>query len=145
MGIADRIDQDVEGWRPEDGEKLVGKVLSVEERPSDYGDDYPYLEVETPEGEVKGVHGFHTVLKNELAAKKPLPGDDIAIKYFGKVTGKKTDAKGRLVEFEKYRVLVEHNNAPAPAPNWDGMKADAEEEAKVSGIAESFGAVEEPF
>lgn len=141
--LADRIDNDVEAWIPNDGDKLVGKLLEVSTREGDYG-EYPYLEVETPEGEFKAVHGYHTVLKNEIASKKPRVGDDIAIKYFGKVVGKKTDSKGKPVEFEKYRLLVEHATGAVETPDWESMKADADEESKVMG-AFPDATEEEPF
>lgn len=141
--LRDRLNQDVEGWRPEPGDEVFGNVVSVDQRESDYGDDYPYIEIETEDGNIVGVHGFHTVLKRELARLQPKPGDTLGIKYKGKVTGKRTDAKGKPVEFEAYRVVHESAQSEAPAPDWDSMGAAADGEADFVG-ADAPGD-EEPF
>jgi hypothetical protein len=135
--LEDRLEHDVEGWRPEEGESLTGKVVSVDTRPSDYGDDYPLVEVERENGEVVAVHGFHSVLKRELARLRPAPGDTIGIKYFGK-------AQGRNQTYEKYRVIVERASGQVQSPDWDGMKAQADAEIEP-GDAQATDTSEDTF
>jgi len=136
MSIEDRLDHDVEAWRPEAGDSLTGKVVGVDSRDSDYSDEpYPLLEIETSDGAVYAFHAFHTVAKREISRLQPEVGDEIGIKYFGKQAGNKNS-------YEKYRVIVEKANKPAPnAPDWSAMRAEAEaevESAKTLGVADPF-------
>jgi hypothetical protein len=124
----DRLNQDVEGWRPEPGDSIQGTVVAVDSRPSDYGDDYPLIEIEKEDGSVVAVHAFHTVLKREISRLAPAAGDKIGIRYSGK-------EKGRNQDYEKYRVLLDRATSKAPAsPDWDAMKAEAEGEV-AAGVA----------
>lgn len=116
--IDERVDAFPEPWKPNPGEKLVGTVVEVGERVSDYGGTYPVITVLTDDGQEKVAHAFHTVLKNELARLRPAPGDRIAVKYFGR-----DEARG----YEKYRVLVDKPQ-PAAGPDWGKMAAEAAEE-----------------
>ncbi len=124
MSMMDRLNKDVEGWKPEVGETITGIVSAVDTRPSEYSDeDYPTVEIATEDGRDVLVHGFHSVLKKELANQKPQPGDRIGIRYAGLKT-----PKGAGKDYESYRVIVEHLSAPAPAPDWNAMGASADAE-----------------
>jgi hypothetical protein len=90
--------------------------------PDEFGSPYPLLEVETDDGEVVAVHAFHTVLKNELAKKRPDVGDRVGIKYLGTPPGK---------NYESYRVVIERTTASSP--NWDAIGANAAEEMAAAG------------
>lgn len=103
MSMNDRLDQEVTAWRPEPGDKIYGKVVDISENQGEY-EPYPLLEIETADGAMVAVHAFHTVLKSELAKKRPSPGDSIGIKYLGKTAGK---------DYEGYRVIIDRA-APTP-------------------------------
>jgi hypothetical protein len=137
--LEDRLNADVEGWRPEAGDYVLGTVVAVDTREGDYG-PYPYVEIEKADGSIVGVHGFHTVLKNELARTKPEVGDTLGVKYFGKVA---TKPGSKYDSFEKYRVVHERTSgAREDKPDWGSMEADAKSE--LGGIADAFpGATEE--
>lgn len=85
-------------WRPTAGDEITGKLISVEARESGYG-PYPMLALDVDGSEVS-VHAFHTVLRTELAKRRPKPGDELTIKYLGKTPDSK-DRKG----YHSYRVL----------------------------------------
>lgn len=128
--VMDRLDRDAEGWRPDPGDKIQGTIVDITTRDSEYQDDtYPVLEIKNElDGEYIAVHAFHSVLKREISNQKPEVGDRIGIKYFGKVTGKRTDTKGRPVEFEKYKVVVDRAIAKdVEKPDWDSMGKAADE------------------
>jgi hypothetical protein len=119
MSLSDRVDSFPEPWKPEPGDKLVGTVMNVGERASDYG-IYPIIDVRTEDDEELTFHAFHTVAKNELARQRPAPGDEIAVKYFGK-----DEDRG----YERYRVLVEKAEPKGlDAAAWDEIGKDAEQE-----------------
>jgi len=73
-----------EGWRPEEGDTLLGRVTDLSMGASTYG-RYPIVTV-APEdgGDAVAVHAFHTGLKNRLAELRPKVGERIGIKYLGK-------------------------------------------------------------
>lgn len=139
----DRLAQDVEAWIPKEaGDTVQGQVVTVDTRPSDYGEDYPYLEIEKENGTIVSVHAFHTVLKRELGRLGPKEGDYIGIRYAGK-------EKGRTADYEKYRVLLDRRASEAPeAPNWGAMQADAEGEIEAAtelGVVNPLPSDDEPF
>jgi len=96
-------------WRPdkEDPDILIGKVVSIEQGTSEY-EPYPLVVVEQDDGTEKAVHGFHTVLKNELIRQKPQPGERIGIKYLGEQA---TKPGSKFKSFIGYRVKVDRDQA----------------------------------
>lgn len=146
----DRLDQEVEGWKPEIADKIFGEVLTVDERPSDYGDPYPYLEIDDEiSGKIIGVHAFHSVLKRDIARQKPVVGDKWGAKYLGQKQTKRTDSRGNTQPFENYNTLHEPvAKAAPPATDWKAMENDAEAELQDTGVSDAdteWTDEEEPF
>lgn len=110
--LEDRLDApDAPGWQPEPGDRIVGEVVEMSERESDYGGSYEIVTIETADGDEIAVHCFHTVLANEIRAKTPRVGDRIGIKYNGA-----REAKRGGASFEHYAVAVERSTSlPAPS------------------------------
>lgn len=106
--LEDRLDSRPEGWRPTPGDKLTGTVVGLDERDSDYGEPYPVVTIACDDDREVAVHGFHTVLRRELARQRPQVGDRIGVAYHGK------SDRG----YERYRVIVEHDE-PTQAVDWD--------------------------
>lgn len=102
--LLNQVDKMPEGWRPEPGSTLVGRVNDISEGSSEYG-DYPLITVEMHNGSMVAVHCFHAALKNEIERKitqgRLNIGDDIAFKYFGE-----GEAKGGNNAPNLYRVAV---------------------------------------
>jgi hypothetical protein len=114
--IATRVETFPQAWKPKVGDKLVGVVDSVEEIDGEYG-AYPLLVIHDETRDVDlAFHAFHTVAKAELARKRPVIGDRIAIKYFGR-----DEEKG----YERYRILIERTEQPI---DWDKHAEAAEVE-----------------
>ena len=68
MGLEERLESGLpSAWRPdqEDPDIIIGEVAEIQVGTSDY-EPYPLLVIRQDSGEEKAVHGFHTVLKNEL-------------------------------------------------------------------------------
>lgn len=80
----------------EPGDSITGKVIDLDVAYSDVqaanrggNGNYPLLTIEvaeaagyTPGQELK-VHGFGTVLHNEIVKRKPIPGETVTITYTG--------------------------------------------------------------
>ena len=114
----DRLDSFPEAWRPETGDKLVGTIISLDERENEYG-VYPIVTVLTDAGDELSWHAFHTVAKNELAKLEPRVGEQIGIKYHGR------DKSDR---YERWRVLMLDRDAESPVktPDWKRMRSETE-------------------
>ncbi|HXF37410.1 MAG TPA: hypothetical protein VNO17_09545 [Actinomycetota bacterium] len=121
MDLAERIDSFPEAWRPNPGDKLIGTVVEIGERASDYGGSYPVVTVLADDGREVVFHAFHTVAKSELARQRPEIGDRIGVKYFGRDEERK---------YERYRVVVEHQRPAPSGPDWDKVAAQAEAELR---------------
>ncbi len=84
MSVSDSLDKNfAPAWRPNPGDKLIGRVIELREREGQYG-RYPIVTVRTAAGDELAVHAFHEVLSTELAQVAPAVGDEIGIKYLGK-------------------------------------------------------------
>lgn len=92
-----------EGWRPEVGEALIGKVIDTDTATAGGYGEYPLLIIQDLKDAkaVVAVHAFHTVLRNLVAKKNPQVGDIVAIKFLG------TDkTKGSDQDFANYKMVV---------------------------------------
>lgn len=86
------------GWRPKTGDRVAGKVIDITATDGGYG-VYPIVTLETEGGGEVAVHAFHTVLRRELARRRPKIGDKLEITYLGK-----RDAKSGTQGYDAYRV-----------------------------------------
>jgi hypothetical protein len=99
--LVDRLERGTAaGWRPGVGDSIVGVVVDLDETLSNYGEGvYPVLTIaRDSDGTEVAVHCFHSVLKGEVAKKRPQVGDRIGIKYLGIPEGKR---------YELYRLVLE--------------------------------------
>ena len=124
--IEDRLDGGYpEPWKPKPGDKLVGVVVDLDERDSQYGDSsYPIVTVQPDDGTETAFHAFHTVARNELAKQRPQIGDRIGIAYHGMPEGK---------SYESYRIVVEHADPQANRIDWDKHR-DPDESDQDAGV-----------
>lgn len=119
MTILDQLNRPPsEAWKPAPGDTLIGRVTELDTRVTVHG-EYPLVVLETEDGRLVGVHGFHTVLKSELARRRPAIGDRIGIRFDGNPPGK---------DYKSYRVVVDHAQPRDTGPDWDriGMETAAE-------------------
>lgn len=103
--IGDLLDMNAEPWKPNPGDKVVGKLVKVSYIEGKEFAGYPLYELQTDDGTLVEVHAFHQVLQNEIHRQNVTEGDRLGIKYLGKADGKK---------YENYRVLVERGDGPRP-------------------------------
>lgn len=110
-----------EGWRPDEGAVLIGRVSDVGMGFSTFTNgNYPIVTVE-PEGggEPVAVHGFHAGLFSQLTQLRPVVGERIGFKYVGKRPHKTDKSKSVAV----YNVRIEGRSADVwgqlapPAPS----------------------------
>jgi hypothetical protein len=136
--LQDRLDASAEAWRPNPGDKLIGTVVDVDLRASDYGDPYPIVTVQRDDGTEAAFHGFHTVARRELAKKQPQFGDQIGIKYVGKGEPAKPGMSGA----ELYKIVVEHDDAPAV--DWSQIASTEDTDAEQAATREQPAAASQP-
>lgn len=111
--------KEAEGWKPTAGDVVTGKLQDVVMVEGGYG-AYPMLVLERSDGSEVNVHAFHDVLRNELVRKRPQPGDELTIKYLGKVD------KGGKNGYHSYRV-----RGGQAQVNWGAFGDDAPGESDV--------------
>ncbi len=141
--LADSVDAGfAEGWRPEEGDKLVGKIVGLARGWSDQSESfYPIITIhdETLDKDV-AVHCFHYVLKNRVTDLKPKIDERIGIKYDGTVPtkdGKRTVAKyivrveGRDVDIWSQEAPPQQT-APVNSPGSGGDDTSLEQNAGES-------------
>ena len=117
MSIDDRLDGESEAWKPKPGDKLVGTVLEVSTRQSEFSGEYPLVTIETGDGREVEWHAFHSVAKSQLARVDPRPGDELGVKFLGL---KKPESGNS--EYNDYKVVSEPaepapKSEPKPTPN----------------------------
>lgn len=142
MSIQDRLDREpAPGWKPNPGDQIVGTIVEISEAPGTNWGPYPLLVIEQADGTEVSVHAFHTVLKKEIAAKRPTEGDEIGIRYLGKPSGK---------DYEAYRVVLDRKT-PARGTDWGAVERQADAELGTTAqpvtvpSAANDWAGEEPF
>jgi hypothetical protein len=119
----DRLDSFPEAWKPDPGEKLVGKIIGLDTRETEYG-EYPIVTVLTADGRELAFHAFHTVARNELAKLEPDIGEQIGIAYHGRAEGG---------NYERYRILMlDRDVAQSKRPDWKAMRDEADEPPEVT-------------
>lgn len=75
---------DAKGWTPEEGDELQGVVLGIKWGYSDIKQaHYPIVFVLDSTGSATAIHGFQTVLENELRQQRPVPGEELYVKCLG--------------------------------------------------------------
>ena len=107
-----------EGWKPNPGDEVTGKLIDVAVTENGWG-PYPVLTLESGGREV-AVHAFHDVLKGELSRRQPKIGDELSIKYLGQPQGK---------NYHAYRV----RGGQVGDFNWGQFGDDPEPPAAASG------------
>jgi hypothetical protein len=108
-----------EAWKPEPGASLAGTMTGVEMIDPNGQGAYPCVTIRSEDGQEHAVHAFHSVLKRELARRRPKPGDPLAIVYEGKKKG------GAYGEYHSYRV----QGGQPKEVNWDAMLPEDERQA----------------
>lgn len=94
-------------WRPDPGAEIEGTVFVIVPRESDYG-RYPVVVLEdltAPTGPLLAVHGFHSLLEDQLRTLAVKPGDEIRIRYVGKQESKTDDGRGGKRSYHNYIVI----------------------------------------
>ena len=132
MSLEDRLESGLpSAWRPdqEDPDLIIGEVVDIQVGTSDY-DPYPLVVIKQDDGEEKAIHGFHTVLKNELLKNKPQIGERIGIKYLGEQA---TKPGSKFKSFIGYRVKMDR---AAGAFDWNSI-------GQQQPVDEAYAAVEQ--
>ena len=107
MSLKDKLDEEyeqVDAWRPQPGQELIGTIVRINDRKTDQG-VYPVVTIREADGSKLAFHAFHAVAKTRLAEENPLPGDEMAIRYLG-------EQEGKNFTYHNYRIVVEHNQMP---------------------------------
>lgn len=128
MNLEERLEAGLPtAWRPDqdDADTLIGEVVDIQIGTSDYG-QYPIIVIRQEDGTEKAVHGFHSVLQNELMKHRPNVGERVGIKFLGDVP---TKPGSPYKSYKGYRVQVERDKGAT----FDWGKLGAAEEPDVGG------------
>jgi hypothetical protein len=113
-----------EAWKPQAGATLTGTMVGVEMIDPNGKGAYPVVTIRGEDGQEHAVHAFHSVLKRELARRRPKAGDELSIVYEGQREG------GAYGKYHSYRVT----GGQAGEVNWDSMLPDDERQARADAI-----------
>lgn len=128
-----------EGWKPSKGDKLVGPVVTVGSRYSDWSNGfYPMLIVSAEDGSTQdgkpippgtqvAFHAFHSIAFRRILDIKPLEGERIGIMYHG--SEPTADGKRKA---ELYTVKVDREKGQGPDP-YAGLRAPGGKDVKAEG------------
>jgi hypothetical protein len=129
--LAARLDSFPEAWKPQPGDKLIGELVDLDLRQSDYGDPYPILTVDAASGSTMGGepisgehawHAFHTMGRSAVAKQRPRIGEQIGVSYHGKGTA----AAPGMNPPERWRLIVDRPREQQPQVDWDTLAGVAE-------------------
>ena len=120
--LQDRLNRETEVLKLEAGESVVGTLVELTLRDSDYGDPYPLVVVETSDGREVAVHGYHSVLRNRLLELDPRTGDELGIKCLGARTSKAG------TKYTDYRVVIDRADRSAEQIDPEDDEPTAEED-----------------
>jgi hypothetical protein len=122
MDLSEQLGQDfAPGWRPQEGDKIIGQVIDLAQGWSDESESYyPIVTVHNEEtDEDVAIHCFHFVLQKKMKELKPKVGERIGIIYKGKVPtkdGKRTVAVYN-VKIDGRTVDIWSDPIPEPVQN----------------------------
>jgi hypothetical protein len=114
ISLLDRLENISEPWLHESGDVLIGEVVDIDSRESEYG-RYQIVVVETekgsteqggkaiPIGSERAFHAMRTVPRNEIAKQKPKIGERLGVKFHG------TAPRG---DYAAYKIRVERQSPP---------------------------------
>lgn len=116
--VPEAIDFGPEGWRPNPGDSITGKVLDLTTGQGDYA-KYPIVTLQTKDGEVN-VHAFHHTLKNRLREMRPKRGHTLTITFLGEVPQtRKSDGEPIMVDGKPKTLMMYSADSPEFEFNWD--------------------------
>lgn len=73
------------GWRPSEGDVIVGKVVELSKNWSTQTNSfYPIITIEKEGGEKVAIHCFHFALKQKVLELRPQVGETIGCQFIGK-------------------------------------------------------------
>ena len=105
-------DEPAESWRPKPGDVLVGEVVDIDMRATEYDPAVPVLTVRTDTGEFIAVWAFHKVLRGELKKVSPQPGECLAIRCL----------EDHENGYKQYRVIPDREKPRTFS--WDAVSTD---------------------
>lgn len=110
MSLINEMDVDVVAFKPERaGESVEGVIVAQDVTSSEYTSDaIPVITLKQADGVYRGLRGYATVLRNELAKLDLEVGDTLAVLYEGK-----KDTKDQKRSFHSYKVRsIKAQNKP---------------------------------
>jgi len=117
--FAKKENTDVVSFRPEkDGELVEGTVVALSTTNSEYTSDLiPVIRIQTDEGVVREVRGYHSVLRARLQERNVAVGDKLGVRY----DGKKPTKDGKR-SYHAYSVVVVKSDETKATNNdpWGG-------------------------
>lgn len=131
-------DEYADGWKPEEGDKIIGTVTDLALGWSDYKNaNYPIVTIQPDDSELPpvAIHCFHTALERQMQLLRPTKGERIGIVYKGKRPTKNNPnnevavyivrVEGRTADIwgqpEAQRLAADRSDVPAPVDGDDDL------------------------
>jgi len=116
--VPEAIDFGAEGWRPNPGDTITGKVTDLTTGQGDYA-KYPIITLATKDGDVN-VHCFHHTLKNRVKEMRPKRGHTLTITFLGEVPQtRKSDGEPIMLDGKPKTLMMYAADSPEFEFNWD--------------------------
>jgi hypothetical protein len=107
----DQYTDDIPFWDPAPGDSIIGTLISVDPRTTQFATEVPVLTIRSDDGKLTEVWASHTVLRSELKKLKPKVGRPLAIK---RLADPAPPAK-----YRRYKVFLEASDQPEFS--WDDV------------------------
>lgn len=104
-------------WQPAPGDELVGRFVGWTQRTTRRNETHPVALIETSAGETFAVWAFYRVLREELHAADPKPGETVLIR-------READRIGPNGPYRVYRVAVDRDEPDQAARGGDWVLAE---------------------
>lgn len=118
--VPEAIDFGPEGWRPQPGDTITGKVKDLTTGDMGYG-RYPIVTLSTKDGDVN-VHGFHHTLRTRLREMRPKRGHTLTITYHGTEVQRDADGNAKYADNGEVKSLAMYSaDSPEFEFDWDSL------------------------
>lgn len=118
--VPEAIDFGVQGWKPEPGDTITGRITDLTTGGGEFG-RYAIVMLTTKSGDDVAIHAFHHTLKTRLREMRPERGHTLTVTYHGMVNQTDRDGNVKMVDGEPKALALYTVDSPEFSFNWDAV------------------------